>query len=432
MEKLVKGLINVAIDAIDGHGNEERRRNEASAEEEEEDERSRATWAEVVSSKSDEKRTEAPAGATYQRPSTWAKKEESEAHQQPPRRHNQEESEGRRNEQQPPRRQQQDGDWETVGDKKLHRPVSHGRPKSEAWQGYKQHPSQQNFSQETNHGSSIDPSREELQDLSKACDRLWNLDQNRLVPGKDYEINLGEGKKVYQKGDVASETLFTWLADPVLEKPTFSRFIALLDNYNPNEGYKEQVTQEDKHEQVAFIEEISRTTVVKYVYKYLVAKQILNCHYEEFKRVMSRLWFDLYGRGGSGGSSSAFEHVFVGEIKNRGENEVSGFHNWIQFYLEEAKGTVDYQGYIFPRRRGEVPDAETQVLTIQFEWHGILKSVSSSLIGVSPEFEIALYTLCYYVGREDNEVNLGPYCVNIKCYRFGRDKIGSVFPIVEN
>lgn len=24
-----------------------------------------------------------------------------------------------------------------------------------------------------------------------------------------------------------------------------------------------------------------------------------------------------------------------------------------QFYLEEAKGRVDYQGYIFPRRRGE-------------------------------------------------------------------------------
>jgi hypothetical protein len=25
----------------------------------------------------------------------------------------------------------------------------------------------------------------------------------------------------------------------------------------------------------------------------------------------------------------------------------------LQFYLEEAKGNVDYQGYIFPRRRGE-------------------------------------------------------------------------------
>lgn len=78
------------------------------------------------------------------------------------------------------------------------------------------------------------------------------------------------------------------------------------------------------------------------------------------------------------------------------------------------------------------PDTETQLLTIQFEWHGILKSVSTSLIGVSPEFEIALYTLCFFVGGEDNRVQLGPYSVNIKCYRLGNDKIGSIFPIAED
>ncbi|KDO36354.1 hypothetical protein CISIN_1g036043mg, partial [Citrus sinensis] len=101
------------------------------------------------------------------------------------------------------------------------------------------------------------------------------------------------------------------------------------------------------------------------------------------------------------------------------------------FYLEEAKGNVDYQGYIFPRRRGQIPDSETQLLTVQFEWNDILKSVSTTLVGVSPEFEIALYTLCFFVGGEDNYVQLGPYPVNIKCYRFG-DRIGSVFPIAEN
>lgn len=77
------------------------------------------------------------------------------------------------------------------------------------------------------------------------------------------------------------------------------------------------------------------------------------------------------------------------------------------------------------------PDSETQVLTIQFEWNGILKSVSTTLLGVSPEFEIALYTLCFFVGGEDNHVHLGPYSVNLKCHRLGNDKIGSVFPIAE-
>ena len=46
--------------------------------------------------------------------------------------------------------------------------------------------------------------------------------------------------------------------------------------------------------------------------------------------------------------SSGFEHVFVGESRNRAE--VIGFHNWIQFYLQEKKGLVDYKGF-FPSRR---------------------------------------------------------------------------------
>lgn len=53
--------------------------------------------------------------------------------------------------------------------------------------------------------------------------------------------------------------------------------------------------------------------------------------YEDMKMLTS-LWFDLCGRGGRSSSSSAFEHVFVGEIKEQrqGEIVVSGFHNWIQ------------------------------------------------------------------------------------------------------
>ncbi|KAK8479913.1 hypothetical protein V6N13_073378 [Hibiscus sabdariffa] len=315
--------------------------------------------------------------------------------------------------------------WETAGRKPRRRPQ---KVQMDHWQGYKRTPSEQQYADHVGTDTCLEPSEEELADLSQACNRLWQLDLNRLKPGKDYQIDCGEGKRVHQKGDMAEDSLFHSLSEDVFRKPTFSRFCALLDNYNPNVGCKEVVTAEEKQEQSAFIEEISRTAPIKYLHRYLSLKGIVSENNQDFKRMLTKLWFDLYGRGGTSGSSSAFEHVFVGEIKQRGEEEVIGFHNWLQFYLEEAKGRVDYQGYILPRRRGETPDSETQLLTIQFEWNGVLKSVSSTLIGVSPEFEVALYTLCFLLGGQDNHVQLGPYSVKIKCYRFG-DKLGAVFPI---
>nr|XP_043628481.1 poly(U)-specific endoribonuclease-B-like isoform X2 [Erigeron canadensis] len=314
--------------------------------------------------------------------------------------------------------------------RRLGRSIQKKQVRKDNWDNFKRPAEEQEYSNEVEHNSQMVPTQNELNDLGQACNKLWELDYNRLVPGKDYEIDCGEGKKTYQKQDMAEGSLFTWLSEDVFRKPTISRFCSLLDNYNPHEGYKEQVTPQEKQEQVAFIEEICRTAPIQYLYEYLCSKGIVSEGHQEFKRLLTSLWFDLYGRGGTSSCSSAFEHVFVGEIKSRGEQSVSGFHNWLQFYMEEAKGRVDYQGYIFPRRRGETPDSETQLLTIQFEWNGVLKSVSSTMIGVSPEFEIALYTLCFYMGGEDNHVELGPYYVNIKCYRLG-NKLGSAFPIAD-
>lgn len=204
----------------------------------------------------------------------------------------------------------------------------HWQVNKDRWNGYKRAPSVQEYADEADIG--VDPSENELCDLSEACNRLWELDINRLVPGKDYEIDCGDGKKVYQKEDMAQGTLFRWLNDDVFRKPTYSRFCSLLDNYNPHEGYKEVVTPEERQEQAAFIEEICRTAPIKYLHKYLLAKRVLSGSFEDFRRTISSLWFNLYARGGTSGSSSAFEHVFVGEIKQRGEQQISGFHNWLQ------------------------------------------------------------------------------------------------------
>ncbi|KAM3734672.1 hypothetical protein ACB098_10G033200 [Castanea mollissima] len=454
MEGLIKGLIDVAL-GHDNNNNNNNNNNDNNDEQrgpQDRDEQSRSTWAQVVTGEEedDDRRSGHRTHHASSNQNRWNRQENAElgseewrvsdsrpsrspqyqktVHEEYGKDEDVEQQGYNKNHWNKEENEVANNDgWETVGRKPQRQPH---KIQKDQWHGYKRPASEQEYSDEVEIGDSIEPSEEELADLSQACNKLWELDLNRLVPGKDYEIDCGEGKKVYQKEDMAQGSLFSRLSEDIFRRPTFSRFFSLLDNYNPDQGNKEVVTSEERQEQAAFIEEISRTAPIKYLHKYLSSKGVVPENYQDFKRRMTSLWFDLYGRGGTSGSSSAFEHVFVGEIKQRGEQEVSGFHNWLQFYLEEAKGRVDYQGYIFPRRRGQTPDYETQLLTVQFEWNGVLKSVSSMFVGVSPEFEVALYALCFYMGGEDNYIQLGPYPVNIKCYRLG-DRIGSAFPIAE-
>lgn len=43
--------------------------------------------------------------------------------------------------------------------------------------------------------------------------------------------------------------------------------------------------------------------------------------------------------------------------------------------------------------------------------------VSSTFIGTSPAFEVALFTMCFLHGHEDNHLSIGEYDVNVKCYK---------------
>lgn len=201
-------------------------------------------------------------------------------------------------------------------------------------QSYQAPASEQQYAEPVSSSNvNVEPTREELNDVAKAVSRLWELDVNRLTPGRDYEIDVGDGKKVYQKEDNADAALFRNLDRNVFNKPTYGRFYALLDNYSSDERVAEKRTSEEQHEETAFIEEISRTAPIQYLHKYLQAKNVIQGDDQEYKNALRSLWFDLYNRGGTRGSSSAFEHVFVGEIKhdrNSNETEVSGLHNWIQ------------------------------------------------------------------------------------------------------
>lgn len=64
--------------------------------------------------------------------------------------------------------------------------------------------------------------------------------------------------------------------------------------------------------------------------------------------LLRTIWFENYSRSMGKIGSSAFEHVFLNEIKNH--STVSGLHNWVWYYLKEGQSgeqhSIDYKGYM--------------------------------------------------------------------------------------
>lgn len=271
----------------------------------------------------------------------------------------------------------------------------------------------------------VQPTTDELRDIDLACRRLWELDINRVLPGQDYELDIQAGKSAFDGEDRASRSFFAFVDEKIFERPTYKAFIALLDNYISKEGTVESVTSAECKENSHFLSLCMDTSVMQYVHSYLVAQGKAPPDREKFIQKLSEIWFGLYRRV-CDNDSSGFEHVFVGEIR---DTEVCGLHNWIQMYLEEKRGNIDYQGYIKPKRSSGLglPQSHDQFMTIQFMWKGYLKPESSLFVGTSPEFDMAFYSLLFLMGQEDNSVHCGPYYVFVKAFRqhyHGKEFVG--------
>ncbi|KAF4077719.1 hypothetical protein AMELA_G00211180 [Ameiurus melas] len=270
-------------------------------------------------------------------------------------------------------------------------------------------------------------------DLRAVVQEVWDNDINRLRPGTDYCIslqskaanlsNLNDGQ------EAAASPLFTYVDESIFKKETFLAFISLLDNYESDTGVPEVVTPEEEVENHRFLDSIMKTPVMKIVHKYLVEKNLSPLDTSAFKEQLRRIWFELYARRGSSKpDSSGFEHVFVGET--RGGHTVIGFHNWIQLYLQEKLGHIDYKGYSVEANSPE-PDENKHLLALQFSWKNGIKPKGSIFIGVSPEFEFALYTLCFITSPNERvKVSFSLYDVEIVCHHYNQKHIGTTYPVL--
>ncbi|XP_066525065.1 poly(U)-specific endoribonuclease-C-like [Hoplias malabaricus] len=271
------------------------------------------------------------------------------------------------------------------------------------------------------------------QELSAILNELWKLDVNRLKPGTDYIINLQDKADYVAKGsnsakDKANTPLFSYVNEEKLRSiETFARFINLLDNYEMSTGVAETVTRDELEENDLFLDALLKTEVMKRAHKYLVSKGQAKSDIAQFKKQLFDIWFKLYHRGKSGGEDSCgFEHVFVGEAKYG--KELMGLHNWVQFYLQEKLNFVDYKGYKSSDK--DKPTPNDHVVNLQFSWKGLVKPLGSSFIGVSPEFEVALFTIIFLMSNEQITkavVKVDKFMLEIVVCRHGL-AIGTSYP----
>uniref|UniRef100_A0A0R3RVS1 Endoribonuclease n=1 Tax=Elaeophora elaphi TaxID=1147741 RepID=A0A0R3RVS1_9BILA len=285
------------------------------------------------------------------------------------------------------------------------------------------------------------------QDINKADDGQIILDYQKHTTTHDSTDN-------------AERRLFKSVDAALLEKDTYKKWIALINEFEPEVGIEEKNTPQKKKAIDDFLDAIFKTTIWKNLFQAkfaYYAKKEKNCKtlfkfsnkyfnmknngttitaillqghpyatdLKIFRAWIRQLWFGRYSRKFRFIDSSGFEHVFVGELKN---DEVNGMHSWLRFYLLErnASQQFDYHGYTVKRANF--------MAAVKFSWRNHLKRSTSIFIGTSPEFDMALYTLCFLTRQSRNtckfEVDGCPFFIT--SYNFkqqGKNFIGTIYPV---
>ncbi|XP_028514646.1 poly(U)-specific endoribonuclease-B [Exaiptasia diaphana] len=225
-------------------------------------------------------------------------------------------------------------------------------------------------------------------DIGRICQDLWNADTNSLIHGIDFDINIQSTASYANKNDVSNGKLFTRVDESRLNTRTWRAFKVMM-----------------------------MIMMLSHLYSFQ----------SSFKFELQKMWLYFYRRKAYR-DSSGFEHVFLGELqtKSDGVTQVSGFHNWLQFYLEEKKNNLaNYYGYYNAKLYSEPTS-----IKLQMSWHKKLKPITGFFLGTSPEFELALYTACFKLKPDKRcQCSIGGQTIIIQTYALG-NYVGTAYPLV--
>jgi poly(U)-specific endoribonuclease len=252
---------------------------------------------------------------------------------------------------------------------------------------------------------------------------LFTLDQNNV---RNIITVAAQGRGTGCPG-LASDRLMT-VNTAAYSRPTIARLLPLFNHFRADVNIAETFTAAQTREQNEFIDAVFNTPVMRRAETFLQQNGL-----PSGRANFVRNWFDLYSRGNGALGSNGFEHVFMAETR---DGSIMGAHQWIWFDDQNRRGILNYRGHrSFVGTIGGVGTANrASGIASIFNWRGFCKPISSLFIGTSPEFELAIFNVCYHARRNGLcPVTLGGTNLNIQTFditRSGRTFVSTAYPVI--
>ncbi|XP_011156530.2 poly(U)-specific endoribonuclease homolog [Solenopsis invicta] len=248
-------------------------------------------------------------------------------------------------------------------------------------------------------------------EVKKLSENLFEADKNNAY--KYITVNLQGETKEDSTADDAPLPLLD-VKPEAYEIPTIKSVLALHDNYEMDVKVKENVTPDERKEETELLDKFLETDVFKTAMKFLVDKGFIPNDEYEFKDTLKRIWFSQFQRVEGEPSSSGFEAVFLAE---KLDSYMIGPQSWIYFAKQEAQKNLNYRGYLKDVKLAD--KGEAIKIRTAFNVPDTKHAVTTLLVGLSPELEMALYTVCFYLRPNDVcPISLGGKDVNLVSTRF--------------
>ncbi|CAI4224107.1 unnamed protein product [Auanema sp. JU1783] len=148
--------------------------------------------------------------------------------------------------------------------------------------------------------------------------------------------------KAHFDHDNAPKPLFTSVDPAVLQRPTFTSLQNLMKFYQADATVAENRTPSWNTAISDFLDDVLNTNVMKTAQNFLYNHGMASNDLQTFKEQVTSIWFTLFSRNGGVPSSSGFKSLFFGEETS---GKVVSFNNWVQFYLQENAGLINYHGW---------------------------------------------------------------------------------------